>query len=105
MMYKNGVDSVDAFRDQQRQQARERHERILQQDREQKERIAAEEEAAKLPDHEAMKQQTAEIKAIMWKLHPGDVHAIRITRKAVLDTLTILQYVLEKIGLPDKGEI
>lgn len=94
-MYEKGI---DAFRAQQKQEAIERHERNLRQNREQKERIAAEAEAAKLPEHEAMKQLAAEAKANMWKLQPGDVHAVRITRRTVLDTLTILQYILDRMN-------
>ena len=104
MIYDNGI---DAFRDQQRQQAIERHERNLQFDREQKARTAAEAEAEKLPVHEEMKQKAAAAKVNMWKLTSGDVHATEKIRSAVIDAFTVMQYILETItpeeAAPEEG--
>ena len=91
MMYENGI---NAFREQQRKEAIERHEMRLQQDREQRERIEAEKAAAALPIREEMRQLTAKAKADLWKLQPGDIYAVQTLRRCTLDALTVLQYVL-----------
>ena len=90
MMYENGI---DAFREQQREEAIERHEMRLQQDREQRERTEAEKAAAALPIREEMRQLTAKAKADLWKLQPGDIYAVQTLCRCTLDALTVLQYV------------
>ena len=99
MIYENGI---AAFREEQRQQAIEKHDRNLQLDKEQKERTAAEEEAAKPPQHEEMKEQLLKAKADLWKLQPGDIYAVSTIKRALLESLSVLQYVFDTMPQDQK---
>ena len=91
MMHKEGM---DAFRAKQRQEAIERHETQKQLNTEQAEREAEAAAAAKLPEHEEMKNLLDKTKADMWQLQSGDVYATAKLRRAVIDALTVIQYIM-----------
>lgn len=91
MLYENGIDK---FREQQRQEAIERHELQQKLQAEQRERERAAQEAAKLPFCQQLKQLAAKQQNAMDKLQPGDIYAVNTIRQGLRDAFTILQYLL-----------
>lgn len=90
-IYENGIDS---FREQQRKEAIERHEKQQQLQAEQRQREQEAREAARLPFHDEMKQLAARAKKDIDELQPGDIYATAKLRQGLRDAFTILQYCL-----------
>ncbi len=91
MLYENGI---DAFREEKRKEALQRFDQKKQMQAEQAAAIEAERAAQEKPEHERMQELAAATIESLKELQSGDIHAPEQVKRATMNALTIMQYIL-----------
>ena len=101
MLYPNGI---EAYREEKRKEAIDRHNQVLKLEKERQEREAAAAAEKALTEPQAMAALAEQGLQKITELQPGNIYAVGKLKSAVCDIFTILQYLLKTQQEPGAAE-